>query len=427
MAIVSGHVKLAPRKSGDVFYLKYRTPSGRQRERKLGPAWTEKNRPAAGYFTAKMADVELAELLSGLRRGEIPDPGVRSGKTFGDAIAELLRYSEDDRGLEETTLSDYRRVARGALVEEFGEDTPLDKIDEARIDSYRARMLAGQVVAKRGGRTVSEREDGKPISRRSAQKRMVLLGMIFKRAKRLKWIPVDPTADVEPVSLKSSGDYNVLTVQQVESVAAEAVGQWKTAILVAAYTGLRTGELRALRWRDIDFTGAMIFVRSNMPTGGEEKAPKSDQVRSVPLTDDAAAELDRLSRRPLFTGPTDRVFVDEVGGMVPEDAFRDALYGAMEAAGIDRLSFPARGGFVFHDLRHTFATLAVQVWPLTDVQAYCGHADVQTTMRYVHHTPKVDAAREFTEGIERQKAADDLLGCEENVSRNVSRTAEIHV
>ena len=46
----------------------------------------------------------------------------------------------------------------------------------------------------------------------------------------------------------------------------------------------------------------------------------------------------------------------------------------------------------FHDLRHTFGTLAVQVFPLSDVKAYMGHADIATTMIYVRHVPQVDAA-----------------------------------
>jgi integrase len=96
--------------------------------------------------------------------------------------------------------------------------------------------------------------------------------------------------------------------------------------------------------------------------------------------------------------------------MLGEDVLRDALYPAMKAAGIDRLSFPAHGGFVFHDLRHTFGTLAVQVWALCDVQAYMGHADIQTTMRYVHFVPKVGAAREFTDAVQRMKEASELLG-----------------
>jgi len=88
MATVSGHVKLAKRKRGEQFYLKYRTPSGKQLERKLGPAWTERSRPPAGHYTRKMADEALQNLLTDLRRGTVPDPGDRSGKTFKDAVAE---------------------------------------------------------------------------------------------------------------------------------------------------------------------------------------------------------------------------------------------------------------------------------------------------------------------------------------------------
>jgi integrase len=40
-----------------------------------------------------------------------------------------------------------------------------------------------------------------------------------------------------------------------------------------------------------------------------------------------------------------------------------------------------------HDLRHAFGTLAVRMFPISDVQAYMGHANIQTTTRYVHHGP----------------------------------------
>ncbi len=46
----------------------------------------------------------------------------------------------------------------------------------------------------------------------------------------------------------------------------------------------------------------------------------------------------------------------------------------------------------FHDLRHTFGTLAVQAAAISDVQAWMGHAQIQTTMIYVHYVPQHDAA-----------------------------------
>jgi integrase len=85
------------------------------------------------------------------------------------------------------------------------------------------------------------------------------------------------------------------------------------------------------------------------------------------------------------------VFIGETGGKLHDGAMREGLYDALEAAKISR----DRGTgklFVFHDLRHTFGTLAVQAFPLSDVQAYMGHADIDTTMLYVHHTPQHDAA-----------------------------------
>jgi len=59
----------------------------------------------------------------------------------------------------------------------------------------------------------------------------------------------------------------------------------------------------------------------------------------------------------------------------------------------------------FHDLRHTFGTLAVQVFPLSDVKAYMGHADIATTMIYVHHVPRVDAAARLSAALEAAETA----------------------
>ena len=57
-----------------------------------------------------------------------------------------------------------------------------------------------------------------------------------------------------------------------------------------------------------------------------------------------------------------------------------------------------------YDLRQTFGTLAVRVFPLTDVKAYMGHADVQTTMLYVHHVPQHDAADKLSAALRAETA-----------------------
>lgn len=215
----------------------------------------------------------------------------------------------------------------------------------------------------------------------------------------------------------------MLSIEQVEACArAGESGQVAALIRVAAYTGLRLGELRALRWRDLDFTARTVHVQRNLPTGGREKRPKSDKVRSVPLIDQAARPLDSLSRRDIYTAPDDRVFISPTGGPIDCGEARDGFYAALKAAGLGELR-DGPGSIVFHDLRHTFGTLAVQVWPIADVKAYMGHASISTTEVYVHHVPKHDAAERFTRLVETQMGAVSPACPEPDASETTERNS----
>jgi integrase len=77
-----------------------------------------------------------------------------------------------------------------------------------------------------------------------------------------------------------------------------------------------------------------------------------------------------------------------VGNFIDDSQLRRRYLRALQPAGLKRLRF--------RELRHTFGTLAVQVFPLSDVMAYMGHADIQTTMLYVHHVPRHDAAKQLS-------------------------------
>lgn len=186
-----------------------------------------------------------------------------------------------------------------------------------------------------------------------------------------------------------SGDFDVLSPAEVSALARAAESEHDAALFtVAAFTGLRLGELRALRWRDIDFASRIVHVRQNF-VAGEFTTPKGKRVRSVPLIDQAAVALDSLSRRERFWGDDDLVFPSVTGDPFDDSRLRRRFAVALSRAGLRRLPF--------HDLRHSFGTLAVQAFPLSDVQSYMGHTDVQTTMMiYVHHVPKVDAAERLS-------------------------------
>jgi hypothetical protein len=97
-----------------------------------------------------------------------------------------------------------------------------------------------------------------------------------------------------------------------------------------------------------------------------------------------AATLDALSRRDHWTGHDDPVFVTEVGSPIDYSKSTKAYRQARQAAGVQAVRF--------HDLRHTFGTHAVRNNPVTDVKEWRGHADISTTMVYVHYVPQHQAA-----------------------------------
>lgn len=84
-------------------------------------------------------------------------------------------------------------------------------------------------------------------------------------------------------------------------------------VRVAAYAGLRRGELVALRWRDVDFAARKLIVRRSLSGDTEVRSTKGRRAREVPLPDQAAAALDRVSRRGEFTSPDDYVFANRFG------------------------------------------------------------------------------------------------------------------
>jgi len=99
----------------------------------------------------------------------------------------------------------------------------------------------------------------------------------------------------EKVTVRHCEDFNVLSMEQVQAVARAADAALAPLILAAAFTGLRQGEILALRWRHIDFASRILHVRRNLPSGvAEEDTPKSHRIRSVPVSDQALVR----ARRP---------------------------------------------------------------------------------------------------------------------------------
>lgn len=296
---------------------------------------------------------------------------------------EVLRASvsvSKPRKRKRSTVNGYRSALTCRLQPRF-RDLALDAVTPSLVEMWRVELV----------------ESG--LSARTINKSIIQLQSIFAWACDEYDLAANPVAKVRRQPQTRSGDFNVLAPPQVSALARAAENtQDATLFTTAAFTGLRLGELRALRWRDVDFVGRIVHVRQNY-VAGEFTSPKGKRVRSVPLIDQAAAALDSLSQRERFTGDDDFVFPSVVGNPFDDSQMRRRFTHALSQAGLKRIRF--------HDLRHSFGTLAVQAFPLSDVQAYMGHADIQTTMIYVHFVPKIDAADRLSRLVATETAPEE--------------------
>ncbi|MGD0454834.1 MAG: tyrosine-type recombinase/integrase [Solirubrobacteraceae bacterium] len=405
---VSGHLRRVKRQSGDRWRVKWRDAAGVEHKKVLGRVWSGAGRPREGYLTKQQAQRALDEILADARR---VGPGARrrigSQPIFADAALEWLRYVEFDRKRRASTLRDYRHVVESALLPMFG-DVRLEQLTSEMIDAYRVHLVA---------------EDR--LSARTINKYLVLMNGILRHAQRRWGLTVNPALGVERQPVRRSGEFRVLSAKEVRALAlVTALGrhhdvpkrelipaeldarriqdeQDAAMFITAAFAGLRLGELRALRWSDIDFELHVIHIRRAF-TLQLEDVPKSGRVRATPMVDQVARALKDLARRERYTTDQDLVFPSPDGDYLEDSALRRRYYKALKAAKIEHLRF--------HDLRHTFGTLAVQEFALSDVKAYMGHADITTTMIYVHHIPQHDAADRLSARLAKTSGAAATLG-----------------
>jgi integrase len=194
------------------------------------------------------------------------------------------------------------------------------------------------------------------------------LNAILERARALRWLAANPGREVTIVADPGADpDFNVLTPKQVEDVAAamaeiaddelplmrndevdtyalvkmrECRALWAEAVRLAAYTGLRFGELRDLRWRDIDWDGRIVHVRRNTPTSApasvKSKRPKGKRARSLPLIDQAVEVLTRI--QAIYpSAPNDLVLPNRANGMLGAGHVRNAFYRGLVGVGLGYL------------------------------------------------------------------------------------------
>ncbi len=340
-----------------MWFAKYRLPDGRQVQKRIGPAWTARGRPPAGYFTKRTADDWLRALLDEARRGTLPGM-VQTGATFADAAAEWLRYVEQDRLRKPSTIATYRSLLDTHILPEF---------DTLRLESVMPTMIERWIGSI----------DRTPATR---TKLLAMMHGIFKRAIKVWGLPFNPARDIEKPPPSRSGDLEVFSPEEVWALVRAASSEQDAAIfLTAAFTGLRRGELVALRWRDVDFSGSIIRVRASYHEG-VLSTPKSGKVRSVPMAPDVAEALATLGTREVCVGDDDLVFLGDFGSYVDARALVRRYDSALARGGLRRLRF--------HDLRHTFGTQVIAKADIRRVQEWMGHADIRRLTHGARVSPK---------------------------------------
>jgi integrase len=387
-APISGHVWLYQGKRRQTWCARWRDQTG-QHEKRLGQAWISRGRPPQGFLRRRDAEALLEEILVDARRGQSRQR--RTGATFADVAEDWYARGPLARDWSPSTQRDYRSVLDAHLLPEFG-TSRIETITAEQFERWRDRL------AKDGTR-----------SRKTVNKIATQAHAVLQHAVEHFGLAVNVASQVRRLRESSdSGRFDFFSPQEVDLlVATTAKGAHRdpsrpaiseaermlraeedrqdgVICLAAALAGLRRSELLALLWDDVDFEHSSIRIYEGYSAEKTGK-PKSRKSRTVPMVDQLAAALDKLKRRGHHTARRDHVFVSRFGTELDGSALRRRYLAARDAAGLRPLRF--------HDLRHTFASVAINVASITQVQAWMGHADVKTTMRYLHHKSRADDAR----------------------------------
>jgi len=419
-----------------VWSVKWRGADDQRRRRRLGfGAWMEPDgdggwmprpgRPADGYLTEFQARRRVpefvraveAELAAERERAKAPSP---SGEPFRALARAWLQHVADVGSAKPSTIRDYESMlAEPGTPYARGTGRRIGRIMAAIGDKAPSEITAADIDAI----LVAHAKEG--VGARSVNKHRQVLMAIFNFGLRPenadRWqLTRNPAAAADKRKEPGPARLEVFTVEQVEAMARVAEsGSWRDPsqetrenapihaaenhqlgelIRIAAYTGLRRGELLALRWRDVDWAERVLVVERAL-SGNVEGATKGRKVRYVPLGDQALGALGRLSQRPNFTGPSDYVFANAAGDRIDGSALRRRYVAVRDLAGVPKLRF--------HDLRHTAGTLLTCVLDPVTVRDVLGHSDLKTTERYLHAVRAArlaDAAtRAFTPGTPRDR------------------------
>jgi integrase len=281
------------------------------------------------------------------------------------------------------TADSYAETVRRYIAPAIG-GIPLAKLEPEHV----GRMLAA--LAARGTLSASTQRYAYTVLR-------IALGRALKQGKVLRNVAtlIDPPAKVRR-------EQQPLTREQLAAFLAGIRGDRLEALYVTALgTGLRQGELLALRWQDLDLERRELVVRHTLQRGTRTLAePKTERARRTlrlprQVVDALIAHRSRQTLVPL----AGFVFTSRRGTPLHGNNVTGYVRRHLERLGLPRQRF--------HDLRHAFATLMIEHGEdLGTVSRILGHTDFSTTSNvYAHLTPTMlERAAERMDGILRARS-----------------------
>ena len=312
------------------------------------------------------------KLAEAIRQKPAPPVPTGAPTVFSDAAAQWLAARKSR--IKDSTYARYDALLADHLLPRFG-NVKINDIDTSMIEGYTQALL-------RCGR-----KDGKGgLSEKTAADILMVLKSVIRSAEKRG---VRCPADLREVTVRRPcKPIRVLTIQEQRQLTEYLTGESdrrRIGVFLSLYTGMRLGEVCALKWMNINSKERMIRVRSTMYrmknySIGENKTcivaaePKSDRsVRDIPIPDFLIPLLQQLRS-------SDEMYIlaNNMNKYIEPRSLEYYFKSCIKKAGIA----PAN----YHSLRHTFATRCVEAGvDIKSLSEILGHSNVSTTLSlYVH-------------------------------------------
>jgi integrase len=337
----------------------------RWRELQIAPDGASKKR----LCYEALGNISRAEAGEILRR-KVADAGssvspTRSRVTF----LTLARQWEVDvlpTKYKHSTQKNHQHIMEKHLIPRFG-DLGLSDITTQGIQSYVTHLTKAGYAPK----TIDHLHD--------------VLSAILRSAVKWGHLQANPAHGVEMPRLKTVRPKWALTVDQAAALAAQL--PWllpRTLVGLALLTGLRRGELFALRWWDIDEPNRTLQVRTAVYEGVFDDPKTMASLRTIPLPDAALQLLAAWKGRARRTAAHELIFSTVSGKPIsPNNVLRRWVWPACQAAGLQRATWLT--------FRRTYSSWAHDKGvPAKVVAQIMGHSKVDTTMNV--YTQVLDGA-----------------------------------